>query len=93
MRDDKAQLDAADAVVFGMNPASLSSHDKFSTKYNFPFALLVDQDRAVAHAYDALKENGKSIQRTVYVVDKDGKIAFAQEGIPPDSDILAAITG
>ena len=93
MRDDKAQLDSADAIIFGMNPGSLASHDKFSTKYGFPFALLVDQDRTAAQAYDALKENGKSIQRTVYVVDKAGKIAFAKQGMPPDSDIVAAITG
>jgi len=52
---------------------------------------LVDGDRTVAAAYDALKENGKSINRTVVVVNKMGKIILYEPGMPSDAEILETI--
>jgi len=57
----------------------------------FPFALLSDPDRAIARAYRALKEDGRGIQRTVYVIRRDGRIAFARRGAPPVDEIVAAV--
>ena len=91
LRDDKAKFDAKDTAIFGVNPGSMDSHKKFSDKYSFNFPLLVDADRTVASRYGALKENGKSVQRTVFVVDKEGKVAYAEQGLPPDEELLGAI--
>jgi peroxiredoxin len=51
---------------------------------------LSDADRAIARAYGALKPDGKGIQRTVYVVGRDGRIAFAARGAPPPAEVAAA---
>ena len=91
LRDDKAKFDAKDTAIFGVNPGSMDSHKKFSDKYSFNFPLLVDADRTVASQYGALKENGKSVQRTVFVVDKEGNVAYAEQGLPPDEELLGAI--
>ncbi len=40
---------------------------------------------------DALKDDGVGIQRTVYVIARDGTVAFAQRGAPPVSEIVAAV--
>ena len=91
LRDDRAQFESADTEIFGVNPGSLGSHQKFCAQYSFPFQLLVDSDRTVATAYDALKENGKSVNRTVVVVNKMGNIILYQRGMPSDTEILQAI--
>ena len=78
---------------FGVNPAGTDSHWKYAEKMRFNFSLLSDHDRAIARAYHALKPDGEGIQRTVYVVGRDGKIAFAQRGAPPVDEIVATVAG
>ena len=79
------------ARAFGVNPAGTDSHAAYAQKLRLGFPLLSDPDRAIAAAYGALKENGRGIQRTVYAIDRHGRIAFAVRGAPPPSEILAAL--
>jgi peroxiredoxin len=53
--------------------------------------ILSDPNRIVAEKYGALKENGKSIQRMVYVIGPRMVIIFAGEGMPSDSEMHEAI--
>jgi len=76
---------------FGVNPAGVDGHARYVEKMNFNFPLLSDPDRAIARAYHALKEDDRGIQRSVYVVGRDGQIAFAQRGAPPVREIVAAV--
>ena len=76
------------AVVFGVNPANAESHVRFVKKQGYQFPLLVDRDKNVAKQYGA---DGIMVQRTVYVVDREGKIVFARRGMPADAEILASI--
>ena len=78
---------------FGVNPASVDAHWRYAQKMSFTFPLLSDADRAIARAYRALKDDGKGIQRTVYVVARDGTIAFTRRGAPPVDEIVAAVSG
>ena len=78
---------------FGVNPASVDAHWTYAQKMGFTFPLLSDADRVIARAYRALKDDGKGIQRTVYVVARDGTIAFARRGAPPVDEIVAAVSG
>ena len=74
---------------FGVNPAGVESHAGYVQKLRFNFPLLSDPDRAIARAYHALKEDGRGIQRSVYVVKRDGTIAFAQRGAPSVDEIVS----
>ena len=76
---------------FGVNPAGVDSHWQYVEKMGFNFPLLSDPERAIARAYQALKEDGRSVQRTVYVIARDGRIVFARRGAPPVSEIVAAV--
>lgn len=86
-----AKFEAAGVQPFGVNPAGVDSHASYVKKFRFNFPLLSDPDRAIARAYQALKEDGHGIQRTVYVVKRDGRIAFAMRGAPPVDAILAGL--
>lgn len=86
-----SKFEQAGIQPFGVNPAGVDSHRKYVAKMAFPFPLLSDPDRGIARAYRALKDDDRGIQRTVYVVGRDGRIAFAQRGAPPVDDIVAAV--
>ncbi len=88
-----AKFETARLQPFGVNPASVEGHAGYVHKLHFNFPLLSDGDRAIARAYRALKEDGKGIQRSVYVVTRDGRIAFAERGAPPVDAIVAAVDG
>lgn len=89
IRDDYSGFTKKGAVVFGVNPASGKSHKKFAEKNNLQFPLLIDTKATVAARY---KVKGVMMnQRTVFVIDKDGKIIYAQKGKPPIAEILSSI--
>jgi thioredoxin-dependent peroxiredoxin len=90
VRDEMAKFQAANIQPFGVNPAGVEGHAGYVRKLGFNFPLLSDADRAIARAYHALKDDGKGIQRTVYLVSQAGKIAFAQRGAPPVDEIVAS---
>jgi peroxiredoxin Q/BCP len=91
-RDSFDQYMAADAVVLGVNPASREDHLSFANNHNFPFSLLADTEGEVIRNYGCRGLTGLTT-RTVYVIGKDGKVKFAQRGMPETEDILAALKG
>lgn len=88
VRDDYADFKKEGAVVFGVNPADSASHRAFSDKYGFQFPLLIDKGKKIAEQYGA---GGLFVSRTVYVISAKGTILFAKRGMPPDSEIIAAL--
>jgi peroxiredoxin Q/BCP len=101
-RDDYSQITSAGAVVLGVSPDSVKSHDGFKLKYNLPFFLLSDVDHSVAELYGAWGEKkmyGKSymgIIRTTYVIDEEGRIikVFPKVRVKGHSEeVLAALAG
>ena len=86
-RDDWSRMIAKGVEVFGVNPQNARLHSGFRRKLQLPFPLLVDERQKVAEAYHA---NGLIVKRTVYLIGRDGKILFAQRGMPPPDDVLAA---
>jgi peroxiredoxin Q/BCP len=86
-----AKFKKAGIQPFGVNPAGVDSHVSYVKKFTFSFPLLSDPERAIARAYAALKEDGRGIQRTVYVIGRDGTVRFAQRGAPAVDDIVAAV--
>ena len=87
-RDTWGAYREADAVLFGVNPASAKSHQDFVDKYSFPFPILVDDEEEVVSAYSA--KGALWTKRTVYGIDKNGTIVFAERGMPETEEILAA---
>lgn len=80
-RDQKAKLKKLGAVVLGVSPDDVESHQKFKKKYKLNFPLLADEGHKVALKYGAWREKnmyGKKsmgIQRCTYLIDATGKVA------------------
>ncbi len=91
IRDDYDKFEAKDTKVFGVNPASIDSHKKFVKAQGYQFSLLVDESLNTAKKYGC--DGWPVVKRTVYAIDKQGKIVFAQRGMPSTDEILKAIPG
>lgn len=80
-RDGIGELTKRDAVVFGVSPDGEASHKRFAEKYQLPFSLLADADKAVSAAYGVWRQKsmfGKKymgVVRTTYLIDPDGAVA------------------
>jgi peroxiredoxin Q/BCP len=79
-RDEHSALEKAGAVVLGVSPDDAKSHQKFASKFNLPFPLLVDTEHAVADAYGVWGEKSLygrkflGINRTTFLIGPDGKV-------------------
>jgi peroxiredoxin Q/BCP len=90
-------IEEKNAVVLGVSPDGVTSHQKFKTKYDLPFTLLVDEDHHIAEAYGVWGERsnyGKTymgIIRSHFVIDEQGKIADAQVKVSPTDSVERAL--
>ncbi len=96
-RDRYTEIEERDAVVLGVSPDGQASHQKFKTKYDLPFTLLVDQDHAIAELYGVWGEKsmyGKTymgILRSHFVIDADGKIVDVRVKVSPTDSVQLAL--
>ena len=80
-RDAHAEFGAHDAVVLGVSPDSVKSHDNFKQKFDLPFTLISDEDHKIAEAYGVWQEKSMygrkymGIVRSTFVIDEKGKVA------------------
>lgn len=93
LRDRAAEIDARGAVVFGVSPDAVASHQRFRDKYDLPFTLLADTDHHVAEAYGVWNQKqmfGRDYwgnERTTFVIDEDGRIAQVFERVKPNAHV------
>ena len=86
-RDSAAAFGGLGVRVVGVSPDSVSSHQRFSTKYDLPFTLLSDEGQRLASAYGvwSLKKNyGREymgIVRSTFLVDGSGVIRSSWRGV------------
>ncbi len=75
------RFDASTAVILGVSPDGVKSHQKFKAKYELTFPLIADEEKLACEAYGVWKEKsmyGKKymgVERTTFVIDATGHIA------------------
>jgi peroxiredoxin Q/BCP len=73
-----AQFKKSKAMVLGISPDSVASHEKFKKKMSFPFELLSDPDQKVLNLYGVWKEKSMygrkymGVERSTFVIDTKG---------------------
>ncbi len=81
LRDNYDALRKKGFVVVGVSADTATSHQKFITRFDLPFALLPDTEKQVIQDYGAWgpkKFMGRSyegILRTTFVIDEEGIIS------------------
>jgi thioredoxin-dependent peroxiredoxin len=89
LRDRIEEIDAKGAVVLGISPDDVASHQKFKQKFNLNFTLLADEGHKVAEAYGVWKERtlygrkSMGVERTSFIIDEAGRIAKILPRVKP----------
>jgi thioredoxin-dependent peroxiredoxin len=79
-RDAMARIKRTGAVVLGVSPDPLASHERFRSRQRLNFPLLSDPDKKVAKKYGAFGEKvmyGRKVQgmiRSTFVIDASGVV-------------------
>ena len=85
------------AVIIGISPDSVASHEKFISKFDLKHILLSDSEKEVAKAYGdfGLKKNyGKEYEgliRSTFVIDETGKIAQIYSNVRVKDHVLKVL--
>jgi len=80
-RDNLKAFEDEGAVILGVSPDNLASHEKFIQKFDLPFPLLSDEDHKIAEKYGVWQEKSMygrkyfGIVRSTFVIDKKGNLA------------------
>jgi thioredoxin-dependent peroxiredoxin len=100
IRDSYEGFRKAGAVVLGVSPDPVKSHVKFIKKFELPFTLLADEDKAIANAYGVWGEKsfmGRKYMgnhRVTFLIDANGRIAKIWPAVKPEThadEVLAAL--
>jgi peroxiredoxin Q/BCP len=96
-RDHYPEIEEKGAVVLGVSPDGSASHQKFRSKNNLPFPLLIDSDHKIAEQYGAWGEKsmyGKKymgIIRSHFVIDEDGNLLDLKYKVSPKKSAPEAL--
>ncbi len=87
VRDHHKEFTRRDTVVLGVSRDSLAAHEKFKSKYGFPFELVSDPDEKLCRLFDVIKEKSlygrkyPGVERSTFVFDENGKLRQAFRGV------------
>jgi thioredoxin-dependent peroxiredoxin len=70
IRDLHTEIQQAGLEVAGVSPQAPATHRSFRAKYQLPFTLLSDVDKAVVRMYDVLGPLGFGVRRATYLIDQ-----------------------
>jgi len=96
-RDEFAEFKKRGAVVLGVSPDSVKSHDRFVEKFKLPFALLADEDKKIVEAYGVWGEKsfmGRKYfgtHRVTFLIGPDGRIKKIWPRVKPDEHAKAIL--
>ncbi len=96
-RDADTKMKKLGAVVLGVSPDTVQSHEKFRDKFELNFPLLADTDHAIAEKYGAWREKnmyGKKsmgVQRSTFLIDPQGKLIKVWKKVSVDGHDTAVL--
>jgi len=99
LRDNFENLQNQGYKILGVSIDDVDSHKKFAEKYNLPFSLIADTEKAIVNAYEVYGEKnmfGKKVMstfRTTFVIDEQGNISEIIKKVKSDdhaNQILAS---
>lgn len=76
LRDNFAALGALNADVIAISGDYVYSHYEWAKHHDLPFRLASDHDHAVAKRYSSYNAESGFNRRTVYAIDRSGRIAY-----------------
>lgn len=79
-RDAYLLFKALNAEIFGISRDTLTSHDNFKCKQDFPFELINDEQETLCELFDVIKiksmygKQMRGIERSTFLIDPQGLV-------------------
>jgi peroxiredoxin Q/BCP len=73
-RDAFAEFEGVDAVLLGISPQDVDSHERWIEAKQFPFPLLADTEKSVIAAYGVKGFGPIPVKRSTFVIDAAGVV-------------------
>jgi peroxiredoxin Q/BCP len=96
----KKKFEAAGAIVIGVSPDPVKSHDKFKAKHDLSIMLAADPDKKMLERYGVWVEKSMygrkymGAERSTFLIDPQGKVVrvWRKVKVPGHADeVLAAV--
>jgi len=77
-RDHYADFQDAGAEIVGVSRDSVASHEKFKSKFEFPFELISDADEKLCTIFNVMREKNMygrkvmGVERSTFLIDEQG---------------------
>jgi thioredoxin-dependent peroxiredoxin len=100
-RDTFKDFKKENAVILGVSPDGVESHQKFIKKFDLPFLLLADTEKKMCEDYGVWKQKsmfGKKymgIERSTFLINPEGQISKVWRKVKVSGhwdEVLEAIT-
>jgi len=75
-RDDFSKFEESGAVLLGISPQDVDSHERWAKERGFHFPLLADTDKKVIELY-GVGAPLIGVRRSVFAIDGEGVVRFA----------------
>ena len=99
-RDSYHKFQERGAIVLGVSPDAVKSHDKFTAKFKLPFTLVADPDKRIVESYGVwgdkvfMGRKYKGTHRVTFLVGPDRRIKRIWPKVKPEehaAEVLAAL--
>ena len=97
-RDNYQAFVDANTVIYGVSKDSITSHEKFKDKQNFPFELISDEDGSLCEIFGAWQlksKNGEEkmgIVRSTFVINPTGDILKSWDQVAVSGHVDEVLT-
>jgi peroxiredoxin Q/BCP len=87
----------AGAVVIGVSPDSVKSHDRFCAKHGLSIPLVADEEHKAIEAYGVWRQKKTfgvtymGVVRSTFLIDEDGRIAGIWDNVRLKGHIAAVL--
>ena len=98
--EEQRHFDKSGALILGISPDSVESHNKFIAKFKLPFLLLADEEHKVAEKYGVWVEKNNfghkymGVQRSTFLIDAQGVVVEAWPKVKAEghaAEVLEAV--
>jgi thioredoxin-dependent peroxiredoxin len=95
VRDVYSTFTKLGVTVLGVNPANAESHLKFIKKFDYPFGIIIDEDKTIREKFGAIGSFfGKpTTRRSVFLLDNDGTCLYRFFGQQDNNKIFEILEG
>ncbi len=97
-RDNMERITSADAVVLGVSPDNVKSHNGFIDKFSLNFNLIADPEKTICNLYEVMGEKslyGKKyfgVIRSTFIIDPKGEIQDIFSNVKVDGHVDKVIS-